>query len=78
MNLKKFWTDTMIAFAGPAAWNRFAEQDMRDEEIVHKLMHIRPFIVATSEITRSEVGQQWADDCLREIDELIRMHTNED
>ena len=64
----------MIGFAGPAAWNR----DMRDQEIVHKLNHIRPFIVATSQITRSEVGQQWADDCLREIDELIRMHSHDD
>lgn len=77
MNVKKFWTDFMIGLAGPAAWNRFAEQDMRDKEVVYKLGKIKGFVEATSQITRSEVGQQWANDVLRDINQLIKMHSGD-
>lgn len=74
MNVKKLWTDFMTGLAGPAAWNR----DMRNKEIVCKLQDIKAFVAATHQITRSEVGKQWAIDTLRKIEELIRMRFYDD
>ncbi len=68
----------MIGFAGPAAWDRFAHQEMRDKEVTYKLKKIKGFVEATSQITRSEVGQQWAMDVLRDINQLIGMHSYDD
>jgi len=78
MNLKKFWQDFMIGLAGPSVWNKLAHQEMRDKEIIYKLEKIRDFVEATSQITRSEVGQQWAIDALKDINRLIRMHSHDD
>ena len=75
MNVKKFWADLMIGFTGPGVWNQLADQEMRDKEIIYKLEKIRDFVEATSQITRSGAGQQWAADALRYTNELIKMHS---
>ena len=78
MNKNPFWELFKTVLKGPKAMVQKVEKQQREDKIIRKLENIKGFVEATNQITQSEVGQQWANDCLREIDELIRMHSHED